>query len=123
MLPACNKTYTGEPGGAWHSLSVPRPRGDMLPFSCYLSFSARQDDTIQLSFSHFRLGRFQSSSSLGCPDGHLAITEDRPGGPGPPGSGSGSGFLCGDVSNNTRGVARPTSLFICRALAEWFKQI
>ena len=105
-LSACNKTYTGEPG-SWHSLSVPRPRGDRLPFSCYLSFSARPEDTIQLSFSHFRLGRFLPGSSQGCPDGHLVITEDRPGGPGPPGSASGSGFLCGLVSNNTREVARP----------------
>ena len=83
----------------------------MLPFSCYLSFSARPEDTIQLSISTFRLGRFLPSSSLGCPDGHLAITEDRPGGPGPPGSGSGSGFLCGLVSNNTREVAGTASLW------------
>ena len=106
-MSACNKTYTGEPG-SWHGLSVPRPRGDRLPFSCYLSFSAQQEDTVQLSFTTFRLGRFLSSSGQGCPDGHLAITENQPGAPGPPGSASGSGFLCGLVSNDTREVARQT---------------
>ena len=40
---------------------------------------------MQLSFTTFRLGRFLSSSGQGCPDGHLAITENRPGAPGPPG--------------------------------------
>ena len=102
LCSACNKTYTGSPG-SWQSLRVSRPRGDALPFSCYLSFSAPPGLTIQLSLQQFRLGRLVSPTGQGCPHGHLAIAEDRPGGStGPPGSGSGSGYLCGSADNNTR---------------------
>ena len=102
LFSACNKTYTGSPS-SWHSLRVPRPRGDKLPFSCYLSFSAPPSLTIQLSIQELRLGRLVSTSPRGCPHGHLTIAEDRPGGSiGPPGSGSGSGYICGSVDNNTR---------------------
>ena len=77
----------------------------------------------QVTLDEFKLGRFlpgPGSSSPGCPDGHLQVflviytlyvifsklftqmTEGKAGSDPPPGSGSGSGFLCGAASNRTR---------------------
>ena len=98
---ACNKTYVGKAGG-WYTLSVPRPRGDKLPFTCHLTLSAQKKEKVEVSLQEFRLGRFQSHLHHGCPDGHLTITEAKPGAPSPPGSGSGTGQFCGTTNNNTR---------------------
>ena len=119
MFSACNKTYTGEVGGGWYSVSVPRPRGDMLPFTCFLSFSTSPASTILILLDTFKLGRFQSHISngeyiliiqgfiiimvcTGCPDGHLHIGEGRHGSDPEPGSASGSGLWCGSADNISR---------------------
>jgi len=97
----CNKTYVGEAGG-WYTLSVPRPRGDKLPFTCFLTLSAQKKEKVQVTLQDFRLGRFQSHIHNGCPDGHLQITEAKAEALPPPGSGSGSGQFCGITNNKTR---------------------
>jgi len=98
---SCNKTYVREAGG-WYTLSVPRPRGDKLPFTCFLTLSAQKKEKVQVTLQDFRLGRFQSHIHNGCPDGHLQITEAKAEALPPPGSGSGSGQFCGITNNKTR---------------------
>ena len=88
--------------GGWYTLSVPLPRGDKLPFTCFLTLSAQKKEKVQVTLQDFRLGRFQSHLHSGCPDGHLQITEAKAEGLAPPGSGSGSGQFCGITNNKTR---------------------
>ena len=107
LFSACNKTYTGDIGG-WYSISIPRPRGDMLPFSCFLTFTTpiSQDVSntrVVINLDQIRLGRFLGHTSTnGCPDGHLHISEGKAGTEPPAGSGTGSGLFCGVKDNSTR---------------------
>ncbi|XP_045473238.1 uncharacterized protein LOC123679795 [Harmonia axyridis] len=77
----CNRTYSGVVG-ITYELELHRPKADKIPFICHLTFTAAGDDygdLVQLTFDSFTLGRFESFTSDGCPDGALQIAEvDRP---------------------------------------------
>ena len=57
---------------------------------------------LQLGLDEFKLGRLLRHPSPGCPDGHLQLGEGEAGQEPPPGSGTGAGFFCGNISNGTR---------------------
>ena len=97
-LAACNKTY-GAGAGGWHSLAVPRPRGDALPFLCLLTLQGRPGHPLQLRLDKFRLGRLVSRGPHGCPDGGLSISEGGPG-EAEPGVAAGTGQWCGSLQQD-----------------------
>ncbi|KAI4501041.1 hypothetical protein M0802_003844 [Mischocyttarus mexicanus] len=78
LFPACNRTLYGDVGRTYR-MEVRRPRNDRLPFLCHLNFTAAGSnlgDLVQLTFDTFTVGRFQSFTSEGCPDGFMSIREE-----------------------------------------------
>ncbi|KAK9889675.1 hypothetical protein WA026_007054 [Henosepilachna vigintioctopunctata] len=77
----CNRTYLGLVGRKY-DLELHRPKSDKIPFICHLTFTAAGEEygeIVQLTFDSFTLGRFESFTSDGCPDGALQIAEvNRP---------------------------------------------
>ncbi|XP_043485258.1 uncharacterized protein LOC122513084 [Leptopilina heterotoma] len=74
----CNRTLYGDVGRTYE-VEVRRPREDRLPFLCHLNFTAAgadHGDLVQLTFDTFTVGRFQSFTSEGCPDGYMSIREE-----------------------------------------------
>ena len=47
---ACNKTYMGELGEMGR-VQIPRPRGDKLPFTCFITFSSPPSTRIQVYYT------------------------------------------------------------------------
>ncbi|XP_076067286.1 uncharacterized protein LOC143040299 [Oratosquilla oratoria] len=73
----CNRTYYGIVG-ATYTLEIPQPTRGTLPHFCQLTFMASGDiygDLVQLNIEKFSLGRFQSHTKMGCPDGYMQIGE------------------------------------------------
>ncbi|XP_023246142.1 uncharacterized protein LOC106639496 [Copidosoma floridanum] len=74
----CNRTLYGDVGRTYE-LQIRRPREERLPFLCHLNFTAAGQefgDLVQLTFDTFTVGRFQSYTSDGCPDGYMSISEE-----------------------------------------------
>ena len=71
-----------------------------------------------MSLDEFKLGRLLRHPSPGCPDGHLQLGEGEAGQQPPPGSGTGTGFFCGNIGNGTRQAQQCDNLlyiFVCEA--------
>ncbi|XP_023288707.1 uncharacterized protein LOC105694316 [Orussus abietinus] len=73
----CNRTLYGDVGRTYE-VEVRRPREHQLPFLCHLNFTAAGGDLgdlVQLTFDAFTVGRFDSYTAEGCPDGYVTIRE------------------------------------------------